>query len=381
MNSKQRVQAAIARKPVDRVPLGFYAVDYDTVERVLGHKTYVRNKIAIQLALWEGRRDEVAESLKKDTVEFYRKIDCADLILPKEAPLLPPKDYAPDPPKRIGDDTWEDRQGRIYKAAWDANEIACIYDPTLDQHTYTVEEFMSVPSAVTPPDESVFEAIDYVYSQLGADRYIASPTGGFSPMVLLGGMERGLMLYGLAPEVILAANQQATTVQNLNDQYYIRKGAPGVLMEQDFAGTNGPMISPRMFNEMCAPFMKERIQHARQFVPQVIFHSCGNNVPLIPTYIDCGIDCYQSLQTTAGMEIGRLKEMFGDRLAFWGGVPVEDLIAGTPEDVRRDVRTAMTRGAPGGGFILGPSHSIAKNTKYENFMAMLDEYDKLCDKF
>jgi hypothetical protein len=31
----------------------------------------------------------------------------------------------------------------------------------------------------------------------------------------------------------------------------------------------------------------------------------------------------------------------------------------------------------GGGFILGPSHSIAYGTKYENFMAMLDEFDRL----
>ena len=28
MNSKERVRAAIAREPVDRVPLGFYSVDY-----------------------------------------------------------------------------------------------------------------------------------------------------------------------------------------------------------------------------------------------------------------------------------------------------------------------------------------------------------------
>ncbi len=113
----------------------------------------------------------------------------------------------------------------------------------------------------------------------------------------------------------------------------------------------------------------------------MIFHNCGNNIPLMEMFIGCGIDCYQSLQTTAGMEVGRLKEMFGDRLCFWGGVPVELLIAGTPEDVRKAVRTAMERGAPGGGFILGPSHSIAKNTKYENFMAMLDAFVALRDKF
>ena len=129
MNSRERVTAAISRKPVDRVPLGFYAVDYDTVERVIGRPTFVRNKIEIQVALWEGRRAEVAESLKKDTVEFYRKIDCADILLPKEAQLLPPADYEPDAPKKIGEDLWEDREGRVYQAARHANEIQCVRDP------------------------------------------------------------------------------------------------------------------------------------------------------------------------------------------------------------------------------------------------------------
>jgi hypothetical protein len=39
MNSKERVRAAIAKKPVDEIPLGFYAVDYDIVEKVIGRKT------------------------------------------------------------------------------------------------------------------------------------------------------------------------------------------------------------------------------------------------------------------------------------------------------------------------------------------------------
>jgi uroporphyrinogen-III decarboxylase len=98
-------------------------------------------------------------------------------------------------------------------------------------------------------------------------------------------------------------------------------------------------------------------------------------------FIEAGIDCYQSLQTTAGMEIGRLKSTFGDRMCFWGGVAVETLITGTPEEVRKEVRTAFERAAGGGGFILGPSHSIAWGTKYENFMTMLDEYVKLRDKY
>jgi uroporphyrinogen-III decarboxylase len=87
------------------------------------------------------------------------------------------------------------------------------------------------------------------------------------------------------------------------------------------------------------------------------------------------------------MEIGSLKRDFGQQLCFWGGIALDHLILGTPEDVRRNVRESLERGArrrdsaSGAGFILGPSHSIAKGTKYENFLALLDEFDRLKDAF
>ena len=380
MNSKERVTAAIARAPVDRVPLGFYAVDHDTIERVLGRPTYVRNKIEIQVALWEGRRNEVAESLKKDTVEFYRKIDCADILLPKEAQLLPPADYEPNAPLRIGEDRWQDRDGRVYQAVREVNEIACVHDPMKGQARFAVEDFRD-PVEPRPPDPSVFEVLDYVIGELGEDRYVAGPTGGITALTLLGGTEEGLVLCALQPEVVLAASRRSVKVQNAMDSCFMRPGIAGALMEQDLAGTNGPLVSPEMFRKLCLPFMQERVAHVKGSVPQVIFHNCGNNIPLMDMFIEAGIDCYQSLQTTAGMEIGRLKAMYGDRLSFWGGVPVEVLISGTPAQVRESVRTAMDRGAPGGGFILGPSHSIAKNTRYDNFMAMLDEFVTLRDRY
>jgi hypothetical protein len=361
--------------------LGFYAVDYDTVERVLGRKTYVRNKIETQLALWEGRRDEVAQSLKEDTVELYRKLDCADILLPKEAQLLPPKNYEPEMPKRIAENKWEDQEGRVYQVAPEANEIYCVHDPILDGLEYTVEYFENLSTEVTPPDPSVFEVFDYVVAELGKERYITSPTGGVTALTLLGGMEKGLLLYALQPEVIAAANRHSVAIQNQLDEHYIRPEAPGVLMEQDMAGTTGPLISPAAFRQLCFPYLKERVQHVKRFAPQVIFHNDGDNVLLIPMLIECGIDCYESIQAIPAMEIGRLKEMFGEHLCFWGGVSVDLLIRGTAQEVRQAVRDAMERYAPGGGFIFGPSHSIAMNTQYDNFMAMLDEFVALREKY
>jgi hypothetical protein len=382
VTAKERVQAAIERKPVDRIPLGFYVVDCDTVGRVLGRKTLVRDKVGAQIALWEGRREEVVESYKKDTVEFYQKIDCADLITFKEAPVVPPKDALVDPPRRVDDETWEDRDGRIFKISRLSNEILCVHDPTLPTpEDLREEDFPEYDdSEFHPPDASQFEACDYIVEHLGANRYIAGNSGGIVALTLPGGTTTGLMLYALKPEVIRAANKRLTHQQNLYDAYYIRPRQDGVLLEQDMAGSNGPLISPAQFRENCLPYMKERIRKVRSCGCQIILHNCGDNRPLMDMFIEAGVQCYQSLQTNAGMDVGWLQDHFGHALAFWGGVSVELLVSGTPDEVRQSVREAMDKGRRGPGFILGPSHSIAFGTKYDNFMAMLDEYDKLADQ-
>ncbi len=207
MTSKERVRAAIAGEPVDRIPLGFYAVDCDTISRVIGRKTYVRDKIGAQIAFWEGRRDEVVESYKHDTVEFYAKIDCADPIIFKEAPVVPPAGYRPEhPPRRLDGETWEDREGRIFKVSHLSNELACVRDPTEpDPDSFTEEQFPEYDLATyRPPDPSIFEACDWLIERLGATRYIMGIAPARAGFVQLGGRVAGMMVYALRPEVVRA---------------------------------------------------------------------------------------------------------------------------------------------------------------------------------
>lgn len=380
MTGKECVRAAIGRKEPGRVPLGFYLADHDIVESVIGRPTYVRNKIATQIAYWEGRRDEVVEGLKKDSVEFYRRIDCVDLITYKEAEVVPPKDYDPNPPEKIGDWTWRDREGRVYKASPHSNDISCVEDPVLARREFSLAEFQHT-ATIVPPDASIFEVFDYAIEHLGEDRYIAGLSGGLDTIVKLGGLERGLMAFCLTPDTVRAAIVHRVQEQNLLDEYYIRPGQDGILFEEDMASSKGPMISPKMYRDFCLPALKERVGRVRELGYQLLLHNCGNNRLLLPMLVEAGVQCYQSIQTIPDMEIGSLKRDFGDRMAFWGGIAVEVLIQGTPDEVRENVRQAMERGAPGGGFILGPSHSIAHNVNYDNFMAMLDEYNRLKDAF
>lgn len=378
MNSKERVRRALAHEPVDRIPIGFFAIDFDTVERLLGHETYLRAKAKSQIAFWEGRRDEVVQSWKEDTIALYRKLDFIDIVnvSAMASSLAPPKDYVPEKVRRIDDQTWEAKDGRVWKLSEVTADLTQVAGPT---PTYTPDDF---PPDVEPmpPDPSVFEAVDAIIAALGADHYILGPNGGEAGLVLLGGMENGLLLYALAPELVARAIAYETHRANCLDAVTIRPGMDGVLWGTDFAATNGPFISPRMFRRFCLPSIKERVQALKARGLTVLKHACGNNWKLLDMFVEAGYDAYQSIQASAGMDLAKVKACYGDRLALWGGVRVENLVSGTPEDVQRDVVEAMQVGPPGSGYIFGTTHSVAVGTKYDNFLAMLETYHEWAER-
>lgn len=378
MDAKQAVNDVLSHKQPAYIPLGTYAIDCDTVEKIVGHETFVRNKVKTFIALMEGRRDEVLQSLKEDSVALFCKLDCIDVILPeKEVILLPPIGSEPEKYTKLGDNCWQDDHGNVYRASETTNDITLV---KRGGRPPSIEDYEGEPE-LTPPDESIFEAYDHLVGVFASERFIMGMSGGFDIFPLPGGMENGLALYALDREMIRAAIRRSLKAANYFDRFFIRKGADQVMVGNDFATTTGLMISPAMFSEICFPAMRDRVANIKQHRSKVILHSCGNTWKAMDMIVESGVDCYQSMQTGAGMDIGLLKEKYGRKLAFWGGVAVEKLISGTPEDVRLDVRHAMEHGSPEGGFILGPSHSIAYGTKYENFMAMLDEHDKLKYKY
>jgi hypothetical protein len=117
MTSRERARAALERKTPDRIPFGEFAIDFDTVERILGHETYVRAKAKCRMAFWEGRRDEVVQSWKEDGVELFRKLDGIDIVNLNAISfgIAPARGDRFETPRKIDDATWEDREGRIYK--------------------------------------------------------------------------------------------------------------------------------------------------------------------------------------------------------------------------------------------------------------------------
>jgi uroporphyrinogen-III decarboxylase len=377
MTSKERVAAALDGRIPDRVPYGEFAVDFDTVERLLGHETFLRAKAKSQIAFWAGRHDEVAQSWLEDHIALQRKLPLDIVTFPMATWELPPPD-APPPPRRIDATTWEDREGRVYKLSEATQDITCVRDPVRDARVFTAAEFERDPVPVRRDDRS-WAILDAVVRTFKAEKFIAGPSGGSIGIVLLGGMERGLLELAANPDAVRAATRQLVRRQNAADEVLIHPDADAVLWAEDLGFKTGPLVGPAMFRDFFLEANKERVRRVKGgFGRKVLQHCCGNINLLLDQFVDIGFDAYQSIQPTAGMDICRLKRDYGDRISLWGGVAVEHLVGGSPEDVRADVRRAMACAKPGGRFILGSSHSIAVGTRYDNFMALLDEHAKLC---
>ena len=157
---------------------------------------------------------------------------------------------------------------------------------------------------------------------------------------------------------------------------YAAEGIDAVIGTDDYGTTKGLWANPSIFREHIFPWMKLYCAEAHRLGMKAIIHSCGKILEIMDSIVEAGYDAYESIQAGAGMDIKLLKERYGDRLTLWGGVTVENLGGGTPEDVAADARYALKWAAPGGGFIYGASHSLAVGTKPENLRAMQECREK-----
>jgi len=142
----------------------------------------------------------------------------------------------------------------------------------------------------------------------------------------------------------------------------------------DIGGQNGLLLSLDMWREIVKPHHARLNRAIHEHGARVIYHSDGSVIDAVGELIEMGVDVLQALQfDAAGMDPAVLKDTYGDRLCFAGGVSVQQTLPfGTPEDVRREVRQRIEVLGRDGGYILGPSHAIQAGTPPENIVALFD---------
>ena len=140
----------------------------------------------------------------------------------------------------------------------------------------------------------------------------------------------------------------------------------------DYASQTQMMFSPELWRKLIKPYLAQQVAMARRHGMYVFFHSCGNIRGIVPDLIDIGINAHLVFQTTASdMDADSIARDFGGRLAFYGGLDVQQLLSfGTPEDVAATVRSNAKAFEKHGGYIAANSHHGVGTIQGENIEAM-----------
>jgi uroporphyrinogen decarboxylase len=142
----------------------------------------------------------------------------------------------------------------------------------------------------------------------------------------------------------------------------------------DYGTQRDTVISPKLYRELFQPRWKRHIEQAHAYGCKVFHHSCGSTRRLMPDLIQTGVDVLVTVQPYAGgMDLAEIKRLYGNRLTFHGTVDIQhDLPGRTLEEVRQVVLERLGVMAPGGGFILAPTHATQPDVAPENTITVYE---------
>lgn len=151
-----------------------------------------------------------------------------------------------------------------------------------------------------------------------------------------------------------------------------------VIYADDIAFQNGPMASPRVFQRLLWPRQKQVFDAMKGSGMTVLYHSCGNVESLIGNLVDMGMDALNPVQVSAGAmgDTAALKRKWGKHLTFWGGIDTQHVLPdGSSADVQQEVWQRLDDLAGDGGYVLAAVHDIQPDVPPENICAMYQAAD------
>jgi hypothetical protein len=150
--------------------------------------------------------------------------------------------------------------------------------------------------------------------------------------------------------------------------------SPVILIAEDFSTKQGPIFSPEFLARHLYPGLRRYADAWHAHGIKALYHSDGNYRKAIPDLMRGGVDGFYCLEPACGMDIVALKRAWPE-MVWAGGVDGVDLLErGTPEMVKTEVRRHIreTDALAAGGMFVASSSEINPPVKPENFKAMVD---------
>jgi len=153
--------------------------------------------------------------------------------------------------------------------------------------------------------------------------------------------------------------------------------SPVTLVYSDIAFKNKLMFSPKFFKDEFYFRLERLVKAYHEHNIKCLFHSDGYLMDILPDLIKTGIDGLNPIETAAGMNLKKIKDLYGDKIFLAGGIDVSELMPyGTTKEVKEAVIQAIKDAAQGSGYFLGSTNELHNAIPGKNIVTMIETTKK-----
>jgi len=146
----------------------------------------------------------------------------------------------------------------------------------------------------------------------------------------------------------------------------------GAFFYDDMGYRNAALFSPDMYRRLLMPAHALACSFFHDRGLKVLMHTCGCVNEIVSDIIEAGVDCLEPLEVKAGMDVVELKREYGKDLAFMGGIDVRNWALEDPGPMEQELRTKIPVAMEDGGYIFHSDHSVPDNVSFQRYERVIE---------
>lgn len=144
-----------------------------------------------------------------------------------------------------------------------------------------------------------------------------------------------------------------------------------IFYSDDIAYAEGLMLSPAFYREYLWTHIRKIIKISKQLDVPFIYHTDGKLWELFDDFAEMGINGIQPLEPKS-MDLVELKEKRGHQFCLMGGIDIDRICRGTPEEVEQLTREKIELLGYNGGYTVGTSNTVPDYINADNYRVMIE---------
>ena len=237
-------------------------------------------------------------------------------------------------------------------------------------------EALQIPEVGSGRTQLYIDAIEKACKVITDRPVLAGMIGPFSLAARLLDVSEIMMDCYDDPDMVHIVLQKVTSFLIQYAKAYKSAGANGIVMAEPVAG----LLSPALEEEFASPYVKKIVDAVQSDEFIIIYHNCGNNVPLmIDSIMATGCAAYH-FGNAVDLEKDIIDKVSGDVVIMGNIDPAGVLRMGTPEKVREETMALLNKCSKYPNFVLSSGCDIPPMTPWENidafFSAQREFYGK-----